>query len=497
MTVALPSTRSLAPFPIALQNPMNPLLSSDTIAAIATAEGAAGVAMVRISGAESWQVAERVVRCKGLRLADRGSGRFLHGYFVNPADGAIIDDGIVLLFRAPASFTGEDVVELQGHGGVALPRAVLRAVLSAGARLAEPGEFTRRAFLSGRLDLTQAEAVMDLVHARSERAALAARAQLAGLLGQEIDSLYRRLTALCADVEAQLDFEAGDLPARVLDEAAARLDQVITDVRRLLATSREGRLLRSGALVVIGGCPNAGKSSLLNALLGENRAIVSSTAGTTRDTIEEGVVLDGIPLRLVDTAGLRETTAHVEQEGVVRARQALEQADLVIYLIDASRPLAEQTTGFARNTAQILLVMNKMDLPVVVQEGEIMQAWQGVEHGIGSQAAGEHDLPPDVLKLSLKTGAGLPELKQALIEQLGVERQAPVHALVTERHRSELVRAEQAMLQGRALLADDEAHLVLVAGELRKATEALGRINGRCYTFDLLDQIFSRFCLGK
>ena len=358
---------------------MNPLLSSDTIAAIATAEGAAGVAMVRISGAESWQVAERVVRCKGLRLADRGSGRFLHGYFVNPADGAIIDDGIVLLFRAPASFTGEDVVELQGHGGVALPRAVLRAVLSAGARLAEPGEFTRRAFLSGRLDLTQAEAVMDLVHARSERAALAARAQLAGLLGQEIDSLYRRLTALCADVEAQLDFEAGDLPARVLDEAAARLDQVITDVRRLLATSREGRLLRSGALVVIGGCPNAGKSSLLNALLGENRAIVSSTAGTTRDTIEEGVVLDGIPLRLVDTAGLRETTAHVEQEGVVRARQALEQADLVIYLIDASRPLAEQTTGFARNTAQILLVMNKMDLPVVVQEGEIMQAWQGVE----------------------------------------------------------------------------------------------------------------------
>jgi tRNA modification GTPase len=477
---------------------MQPLPSSDTIAAIATAEGAAGVAMVRISGAEAWQVAERVVRCKGLRLTERGSGRFLHAEFVDPADGSILDDGIVLLFRAPASYTGEDVVELQGHGGVAPPRALLRAVLSAGARLADPGEFTRRAFLSGRMDLTQAEAVMDLVQARSERAALAARAQLAGLLGREIDSLYARLTALCADVEAQLDFEAGDLPARVTGETGARLDQAIAEVRRLLATSREGRLLRSGALVVIGGCPNAGKSSLLNALLGESRAIVSPIAGTTRDTIEEGVVLDGIPLRLVDTAGLRETTAHVEQEGVVRARQALEQADLVIYLIDASRPLAEQTTGFARNTAQILLVMNKIDLPIVVHEGEIIQAWQGSgRKGSDGTAEGGNDLPPVVRKLSLKTGAGLPELKQALIEQLGVERQAPVHAFVTERHRAELARAEQAMLQGRSLLACDESHLVLAAGELRTATEALGRINGRCYTFDLLDQIFSRFCLGK
>ncbi len=466
---------------------MHPESSTDTIAAIATAEGPAGVAVVRISGPTAWQVAERVVRCKGPPLTDRTEGHFFYSQLADATSGEVVDDGIVLLFRAPASFTGEDVVELQGHGGQASARAVLRAVLTAGARLAEPGEFTRRAFLHGRMDLTQAEAVMDLVQARSERAAQAARAQLAGNLGQAVGALYEEVTALCADVAAQLDFEANELPARVRGEAEARLDKVRGDVVRLLATSREGHLLRAGALVVIGGCPNAGKSSLLNALLDTDRAIVSSLAGTTRDTIEEGLVLDGIPLRLMDTAGLRETACHVEREGVGRAHQALKQADLIIYLIDASRPLAEQHLAFARNTTRMLLVLNKMDLPVVVKESEITHVLQ---------AAGRMTVP-EVLRLSLKTGAGLSELKVALVGQLGVERQAPVHPTVTERHHAELVHAEQALAKGRKLLAGDDSGLVLAADELRRAAEALGRIIGRNYTHDLLDQIFSRFCVGK
>jgi tRNA modification GTPase len=460
--------------------------STDTIAAIATAEGPAGVAVVRISGPAAWQVAERVVRHQGPCLTERTAGHFFHAQLADAA-GEIVDDGLVLLFRAPASFTGEDVVELQDHGGVTPPRAVLRAVLAAGARLAEPGEFTRRAFLNGRLDLTQAEAVMDLVHARSERAAQAARAQLAGGLGTAVDALYQETTSLCADVEAQLDFEAGELPVRVRGEAEARLDRLRGEVTQLLATNREGHLLRSGALVVIAGSPNAGKSSLLNALLGKDRAIVSPIAGTTRDMIEEGVVLDGISLRLMDTAGLRETTCQVEQEGVARARHALEQADLVLYLIDASRPLVEQHPAFARSTVQMLVVMNKTDLPVLVKDSEMTHVLQ----------AAEHTTAPVVLRLSLKTGVGLQELKVALVKHLGVERQAPIHPTVAERHYAELVHANQALTKGRELLSRDDAQLVLAAGELRRATEALGRITGRSYTHDLLDLIFSRFCLGK
>jgi len=465
---------------------MQSISHPDTIAAIATAEGPAGVAVVRISGTEAWPVAERVVRCQGRRLTARPAGHFFHAQVAQSQDGKIVDDGIVLLFRAPASFTGEDVVEIQGHGGQTASRAVLRAVLTAGARLAGPGEFTRRAFLNGRMDLTQAEAVMDLVHARSERAAQAARAQLAGCLGKEIEAFYAEATALCADVAAQLDFEADELPARVHGEVNARLDQVRGKVAHLLATSREGHLLRDGALVVIGGCPNTGKSSLLNALLGTKRAIVNATAGTTRDTIEECLVLDGIALRLMDTAGLRETTSPVEQEGVARAQQVLQQADLIVYMIDVSRPLDTQSSAFLSNTIKTLVVLNKMDLPPLVHESEITKAW--TEKGFPS---------PVVLRLSLLTGAGLTELKTALVEQLGVERQAPVQPTITERHRAELVLADQALVRGRVLLCDDDTKLVLAANELRQAAEALGRIIGRDYTNDLLDRIFSTFCVGK
>ena len=461
---------------------------NDTIAAIATAEGPAGVAVVRISGDQAWQVAARVVRPAGAPLVSRAPGSFFHTQFVDAETGSTLDDGLALLFRAPASFTGEDVVELQGHGGALASRSVLRSVLRAGARLAEPGEFSRRAFLSGRIDLTQAEAMMDLVHARSERAAQAARAQLAGNLGLAITECYGRVTALCADVASLLDFGEDELPARVRGEAEARLDQVRQQVAALLTSRREGHLLRDGALAVIGGCPNAGKSSLLNALLGTDRAIVSSIAGTTRDTIEEGLVLDGIPLRLMDTAGLRDAPSAVEQEGVLRARQAMAQADLVLYVIDASRPLAEQHLDFTGQTAQWLVLLNKCDLPAQTSKIDVLQVWSRQQ---GSRP------PPPIVSLSALTGAGMAELKAVLTSQLGLDSQAPIHPIVAERHSTELICAGQFLAKSRLLLAGDDTQLVLAAGELRQAAEALGRIIGRVYSTDLLDQIFARFCVGK
>jgi tRNA modification GTPase len=450
------------------------------------------VAVVRLSGPTAWQVAAQVVQTRGAALTDRPAGHFFYARFQAPATGEHLDEGLVLLFRGPASFTGEDVVELHGHGSPVLVRAVLRAVLAAGARLAGPGEFTRRAFLHGKIDLTQAEAVMDLVQAQSERAARAAQAQLCGQLGAQVAEFYRESTALCAEVAAQLDFEAEELPAWVAHAAAQRVAQLQTDISQLLRTSREGQLLRAGALVVMGGCPNAGKSSLLNLLLGSRRAIVSHEAGTTRDTLEEGIVLAGIPVRLVDTAGVREPTSPIEREGVTRAHQALQQADLILYLLDAARPLAAQhphlmRQAFGPTPPPILLVWNKCDLAAPPPCDEELARCVPL--------ALRPDAARNPLRISAQTGAGLAELQAALVACLGVDPAAPARATITERHRQELAQTAEALAQVGGLL--DRGELVLAAGELRRGAEALGRILGRTYSQDLLDAIFARFCVGK
>ena len=467
-------------------------MNEDTIAAITTAPGPAGVSVVRISGDDAWQVAGRVVRCKGSLLSNRRAGCFFHAQIVDPVTGETVDDGIILLFRSPASYTGEDVVEIQGHGGSTPSRSVLRAILAAGARLAAPGEFTRRAFVNGRLDLTQAEAVMDLIGARSERAAQAARAQLTGALGSSINICYEGVTQLCAEVEARLDFSEGELPPRMHGEAIDALEALRGQLKRLLETEREGLLLRDGALVAISGCPNAGKSSLLNALLTKNRAIVSSIPGTTRDTIEEGMVLDGIPLRLVDTAGLHETTCKIEQEGVVRAIAALREADLIIYLIDGSRPFVKQHPGLfasalASDPGRVLVVRNKIDLPQQVSDAELVDWTRNVTSITATP----------MLAISLMTGEGLENLKATLVWKLGMERHASVHPSVSERHREELKLADSMLVAAKTLLLSGDDQLVVAAEQLRSAAEALGRITGRCYTDDLLDRVFASFCIGK
>jgi tRNA modification GTPase len=457
-----------------------PDAAGETVAAVATAPGPAGIAIVRLSGPDAWAIAARVAQ-PPQPLPDWAAavGRALHVRFAHPHSGETLDDGLLLVFRAPRSYTGEDVVELQGHGGSVASRRLLEAVLAAGARPAPPGEFTRRAFLNGRLDLTQAEAVLDLIQARTDRAAQAARAQLDGRLGAEIRAHYATLAAIAADIEALLDFSEEEVPDGFLQEADARLARLLEPLQALIGSWHAGHLLREGALVVISGRPNVGKSSLLNALLGRDRAIVSEQPGTTRDSIEESLVLEGFLVRLVDTAGLRETACAIEAEGVARAGALVEQADLNLHLLDGSRALdAEDGRQLARlSPTRTLLAVNKSDLPPRLDR-EALDGWQAVS-------------------ISARAGHGLAALREALAGRLGLPGAVATGAEVAARHREELERAAEAIGEARQLLGGAADGLVLAAQRLRTAALALARITGSVWSKDLLDAVFSRFCVGK
>jgi len=457
------------------------------IVALATAAGAAGVAVLRLSGTGCFAVADRVVRRTkdALPVAQRPAGTFFHARIVHPATGEVLDDAVVLVFRAPSSYTGEDTVEIQCHGGSRAPARVLAAVLAAGARPAEPGEFTRRAFLNGRMDLTQAEAVADLIQARTERAAKSARAQLDGMLGRRIDAVYDRLTDWCADIEHSLDFDDGELPDRFFPELLARAAMLLPELAELAATRHAGHLVREGALAVICGRPNAGKSSLFNVLLGRRRAIVNAQAGTTRDAIEESFVLAGIQVRLVDTAGLRETACAIEREGVDSARGLIARADLLIYVADAAQPLsdAEQQEIAALPGDRLLWVWNKIDLSPVSPSRTPPCPVAGC---VSISLADAH-----------VQRAALAALHDALPALLGVDAAAPVETAVGERHARELDRAIDQLQAAERVLAQGGLGLVPAAEHAREAAEALGRIVGRVYSDDLLERVFSRFCVGK
>lgn len=425
---------------------------ADTIAAIATAPGRGGVAVVRVSGPDAWAVAAKVT---GRALAAADAGRFFRARFAD------VDDGLMLVFRGPRSYTGEDAVELQGHGGSVAPRRVLEACLAAGARLARRGEFTLRAFLNGRLDLSEAEAVIDLVDARTTRAAADAFARLGGALSRPFEHLYADAIDLSSRLEHALDFDEGELPPSFAEETTARLAALRQRTERLIATAREGRLLREGALVVLAGAPNAGKSSLMNALLGTDRAIVADAAGTTRDSIEEGLQIGNWLVRLTDTAGLRAASDAIEAEGVERAEALIARADLVVAL-DCDIPGA-------------LRVHAKCDL----DSHRDLRDFNGFNG----------------LNVSAKTGEGLNALKAAIAERLAAQAargDEESGADVTTRQKALLVRAADALC--RAVSAAD---LAVAANEVRTAASEIGRIVGKTYSDDLLDALFSRFCVGK
>lgn len=459
---------------------------TDTIAAIATPPGEGGVGVVRISGPDVWPIADAIFRPSGGAVpSGREHGTFAYGK-VTEADGKEIDNGLCLVFRAPKSFTGEDTVEIQGHGGAVNMRRILRRALDAGARMAQAGEFSKRAFLNGKMDLIQAEAVADLIHAKSERAAAAAVEQMEGALSRRFDTVYDGLLSIAADIEATLDFVEEELPEETLPALANRLDSELKDLDSLLATWDEGRLLREGARVVILGRPNAGKSTLLNLLLGFERAIVSSVEGTTRDLIEEGFSLDGIPLRIIDTAGLRETECEVEQEGIRRARASFEEAHLPLYIIDASVPLhAENLTHFEKlNRENTVVILNKVDQCPNGVPAETMRVLEGFS----------------VIEASLIENRGASAIKKALAEKLegNVDLAAPPHAVISERHRQLLVHAQYEGQQGLELLqSGDDMQVSFVGQHLRTALELIGEATGKVYHDSLLDTIFSRFCVGK
>ncbi|VGO20143.1 tRNA uridine-5-carboxymethylaminomethyl(34) synthesis GTPase MnmE [Pontiella sulfatireligans] len=453
------------------------LYESDTIAAIATPPGEGGVGIVRISGSKAWQIADQLfLALDKTPVSARGHGTFAYGKVVE-ADGSEIDTGLALVMRAPKSYTREDVLEIQGHGGAVGMRRILRRALEAGARMAEPGEFTKRAFLNGRIDLVQAEGIFDLIRARSDRAASVAMEQMEGKLSQQFDGIYDAFLEVAANLETTLDFVEDELPDDVFSGIAGLLDRTFLSLDELLETWDEGRLLREGVRVVILGRPNVGKSTLLNALLGFDRAIVSSTAGTTRDTIEEGFVLDGIPLRITDTAGLRETECEIEAEGIRRAEAHGAEAHLSVYLVDASQPLHEEDRVRLEklDPDKSVVLLNKVD------QGRQLEGVEGVE-------------------ACLVSGAGVEELKRAMADTLekGADLHAPPHAVISERHRHLLILAHREARQARAFLNENvEENAVLASEHLRSALEFLGQVTGRAYHEELLDSIFSRFCIGK
>lgn len=455
-----------------------PATFGDTIAAIATASGDAGIAVIRVSGPESLNIADRLLICRGLPPSKRPPSTFIRGVVKSGA--TVIDEVILLIMRAPHSYTREDVVEFQGHGGVISARRLLRAILDNGARLAEPGEFTRRAFLNGRIDLLQAEAVLDLIRARSDRSALAAIEQLEGRLSNSLVNIYDNILQVSADLEIFLDFSEDDNMTPPWADILRRLRNALADIQALLNTWEEGHVLREGALVVIAGRPNVGKSTLMNSLLGLDRAIVSPIPGTTRDTIEESLVLEGIPIRVVDTAGLRTSDCEIEQEGIRRAKKQFLNADIHLYLIDASQPLhADDRENLQRlNPSCSIIILNKTDLGCMVQNSDI---------------SGFTSIPACLIR-----GHGLREIQQAITSKLGMTAYRSPQALISERHRRLLQYAvnefDTAM---QCLRLEQEDQLVPALSSIRSALEHLGQISGKVYYDELLDSIFSRFCLGK
>ena len=452
---------------------------TDTIAAIATPLGEGGLAVIRISGRDTLAVAGRVFQAggKNVFVAAKAASHTVHyGHVVR--DGRRLDEVLLTVLRAPRTFTREDTVEISCHGGLLVTRLVLEAVLAAGARLAEPGEFTQRAFLNGRIDLAQAEAVADLIHARTELALGAANEQLAGKLSARIETLRDELMGTLAHVEAHIDFPDEDIAPDTRDALQEKLRRGVTFMDELLRTAREGQILRRGIRAAIVGRPNAGKSSLLNQLLGHERAIVSPVAGTTRDTVEETANVRGIPVVFIDTAGLRDTSNAVEAEGVRRSRAALARAELVLHVLDFTEPLATEDAQLLEEFAgrPRVLVLNKADLPRRLElPGELAS-----------------------VAVSSTTGDGIEALKDAL-EQIvwsGRVSAEQLQVTVSARHAEALRRAREAAERAAAGLAA-ELSLELVALELRIAAHAVGEIVGKTTTDDLLDAIFSQFCLGK
>jgi tRNA modification GTPase len=443
---------------------------SDVIAAIATAQGRAGIGIVRISGRSLDRLASQLLgAAPAARVATRATFR--------SGAGEPIDDGIALFFPAPASYTGEDVLELQGHGGPVVLQLVLRRCVELGARIAEPGEFSRRAFLNDKLDLAQAEGVADLIDAATEAAARCALRSLRGEFSERIRSLARQLVELRALVEATLDFPEEEIDPLDREDARRRLSRLKDEVAISLAQGRQGSVLRSGLQVVLAGQPNVGKSSLLNRLAGEDLAIVTEIPGTTRDAVRQTIQIQGVPMNIIDTAGLRDTEDAVEEIGIARAWEAIGQADVLLLVVDAREGITEADAAIAGRLPKKLrpvTVFNKIDL--------------------SGDAPGAEQVPDGWRVLvSARTGEGIDVLRGVLLKLAGWQAEGGDVFMARERHLDSLERVASALERA----GDSSLHSELFAEELRLAQRDLGSITGEFTADDLLGEIFARFCVGK
>ncbi|MDD2707574.1 MAG: tRNA uridine-5-carboxymethylaminomethyl(34) synthesis GTPase MnmE [Verrucomicrobiae bacterium] len=451
----------------------------ETIAAIATPLGMGSLSVVRMSGKMALPVADQVFRGhKGGKPSKYRTHTLHHGLVGEGRD--VIEEVLLAVMRAPHSYTMEDVVEFSCHGGLVSAKRLLDLLLSKGVRLAHPGEFTRRAFLNGRIDLTQAEAVMDVISAQTEGAHTAAVAQLQGHLYRKIEQVYEHLTNVLSHVEAHVDFPDEGLTPDTRETVISHLRDAIEFEQQLSRTARDGHVLREGVRTVIVGKPNVGKSSLLNALLRHDRAIVSPIPGTTRDTIEEVLNIEGLPLRIVDTAGFRDAEDPVEREGVLRTRAQLLGAELVLLVLDSSKRLEKVDRDLLALCKEkpLIVVLNKRD------QGQIIDS--------------QYLRDMTTVSASMKNGEGLDRLRETISSHLwqGRSRESFREIFVNTRHHEALQRSSKALQQAMDALKAGKS-LEYVAADLRQALHSLGEVNGRSVTEDVLDRIFSNFCVGK
>ncbi len=458
-------------------------MHEDSIAAIATPPGVGGIAVIRISGRLAEPIFHSLFR-PGKPLPHPQNHHLYHGEILSSRTGPVLDEVMVCLMRKPHSYTGEDVLEIHCHGGSLVPQKILAAVIKAGARPAEAGEFTRRAFLNGRMDLSQAEAIADLIAARTDKGMEVALSHLKGDLGHIINDRVSDLTDILARLEADIDFtdDLDEMPPG--DNISGQLQSIAGELDRLALTYEEGRIARNGAGIVIAGRANVGKSSLLNRLLGEKRAIVTPTPGTTRDFIEESIELQGIVLRITDTAGIRATDNDIEQAGIDLVWERTAAADVVIVLLDGSEPLTHEDRDIIERCAgkPVIPVINKMDLPHTIREEEIMVVTQR---------------PP--VWISAKYDRGMEALKETLYQHFtlsGNDEATPPTLITNLRHKQALEKAAARLSQA-AQNAFGGASPELTAADIRDALDSLEAICGKTLNDDVLDRIFSKFCIGK
>ena len=458
----------------------------DTIAAIATARGEAGIGIVRVSGTLALTIAAEVFRSpRSVSPTQLPTHTLTYGHVIDATESdEIIDEVLLGIMHAPKTYTGEDIVEFNCHGGTIPLTAVLDVVVKNGARIAEPGEFTKRAFLNGRLDLAQAEAVAELIASKTDLSRKIAVEALAGKLSDTVNGLNDRLATLLAEIEASIDFPEEDLDFMKVETQLETARAVQTDLTTLLETATEGRLITEGVNVAILGKPNVGKSSLLNALVGTTRAIVTDIPGTTRDTIEEMMNIGGIPLKLIDTAGIRHTDDIVEQEGVERSKAVRDRAELLLMIFDASQPLNDADLELLKTaqSSMAILILNKMDLPVVTSPTTLLA----------------HCPKKRVVETVIPESKGLDKLKAIVSEELlGGELVIGESPIVTNaRHQEALRRANEGLNYAIESLANGMPP-DLIAVDLRISLDGLGDIVGKTTTEDILDRIFSQFCVGK